>query len=179
MKQRKQPHLTGWRRSAALIALASATACVTPTGAAPTWPTSADFPRDSTIPSQLVGATYNGWVDQGGGWITDAGPGWDELWQLVFAREDKAAIVIVTPEAYDSEGSVETWRVRTSLLMDRNTELPMDWLSCRQVDDTIRPVYARWQPGGEPTDIWAFSPQQGQFESLIPQRVACVANEPE
>ncbi|MGF1623342.1 MAG: hypothetical protein ACFCVH_00550 [Alphaproteobacteria bacterium] len=38
------------------------------------------------IPNQALGATYRGWVDQGGGLITDAGPGGDQLWQLIYTR---------------------------------------------------------------------------------------------
>lgn len=66
------------------------------------------------IPNQALGATYRGWVDQGGGLITDAGPGGDQLWQLIYTRGGEVTIVIVVPAGRSADGSVESWQVRTS-----------------------------------------------------------------
>lgn len=167
------------RLALAAAALTAVTSCVAQTGTSPDWPTSPDFARDALVPSGLPGSTYNGWTDAGGSWITDAGPGWDELWQLIYERGDDATIVIVTPETYTDDGSVETWRVRTTLLMDRDTHKPMDWYSCREINGPIRPVYARWSLDDTPTDIWLFQPQEGRFVQMPANEIVCEDMNPE
>ena len=161
------------RLSIACVGMAIAAGAQTVHGADPQWPASPDFANQSIIPNQALGATYHGWIDQGGGLITNAGPDGDQLWQLTYARGGETTIVIVVPEGRSADGSVESWQVRTTLLMDDSTAVPMTWEACELVSGRLQPVYARWAPGLEPTGIWAFDPESARFEHLSPQQVTC------
>lgn len=166
----------GRRTTSLALLVAAAAAFQASVGSAlaagPQWPTNREFARDSVIPSLPLGETYRGWIDNGGGWITDAGPGGSELWQLYFERDGAATVVIVTPDSYTDDGSVAAWRVRDNLLIAA-AEDPILWAGCWFESGDDQPIYARWSEANGASDIWTFDPQTGEFRSLTPAEVFC------
>lgn len=172
---------TGMKLMTACALAAMSAACMTQTGSAtdPRWPASPDFAHDSRIPNQMGGESHNGWVVRGGSWVTDRGPGGEQLWQVIYDRDDATTVAIVTPDERSADGSITSWRVRQTLLFAPGSEVPMTWESCQLVSGELQPVYARWAPGREPADVWTFHPRQGRFEHLAPADVTCTEFGPE
>ncbi len=88
-------------------------------------------------------------------------------------------IVIIVPEGRSADGSVESWQVRTTLLIDDSTAVPMTWEACELVSGLLQPVYARWAPGRDPIGIWTFDPQDALFRHLTADKINCTPPGPE
>jgi hypothetical protein len=166
-----------WTGSAFLAgALVLATAAAMPATANatdPQWPASPEFPSGALVPSQFLGEIHLGWTHEGGGWIAEATADRPELWQTIYVRDGAATVAIVTPETTTADGSVESWRVLSTLLLEPNADIPLAWVECQPVSGAQQPVYARWAPGLEPSDVWTFEPEAERFRHISPEDVSC------
>jgi hypothetical protein len=158
-----------------MLAAVAAAGMPGPAGATdPMWPASPDFADESVIPSQLVGESHLGWTHEGGGWIAEAQPGRPELWDVIYVRDGAATVAIVTPDGITADGSVASWRVHSTLLIEPSADdVPLTWVECQLASGAQQPVFARWAPGLKPSNVWTFEPDADRFRHLSPDDVTC------